>query len=264
MNSSPDGTERRLAGHSAIWAAAKRSGQQLRFEACVGGGIPVIRIEDVEVIRGPGGDPVEVRIRASAPAGQHVRPRGDDFREGHRLVAAGELVRPEHVSALATVGVTAPRYAIRLQAGLESFDEYKAGQLTIEDTRPFFASGALNQTDTIDDSFNFTFNAFPDPFNAPYVRTSNEVPNSGADGHFVEAVSQAANDAQHADLARSRELNLQRDSALNALRSRLGGVVGSRLEQNLRRRHAFLDGLAGSVPRRRCRRRERRRRGRGS
>ncbi len=26
-----------------IWAAAKRSGQQLRFEACVGGGVPVIR-----------------------------------------------------------------------------------------------------------------------------------------------------------------------------------------------------------------------------
>ena len=26
-----------------IWAAAKRTGQQLRFEACVGGGIPVIR-----------------------------------------------------------------------------------------------------------------------------------------------------------------------------------------------------------------------------
>jgi hemoglobin/transferrin/lactoferrin receptor protein len=45
----------------------------------------------------------------------------------------------------ATVGVTAPRYAIRLQAGLESFDDYKAGKLTVEDTRPFFASGALNQ-----------------------------------------------------------------------------------------------------------------------
>ena len=26
-----------------IWAAAKKSGQQLRFEACVGGGIPVVR-----------------------------------------------------------------------------------------------------------------------------------------------------------------------------------------------------------------------------
>ncbi|HEX9453373.1 MAG TPA: homoserine dehydrogenase [Candidatus Binatia bacterium] len=33
-----------LARHGKeIWAAAKQSGQQLRFEACVGGGIPVIR-----------------------------------------------------------------------------------------------------------------------------------------------------------------------------------------------------------------------------
>jgi outer membrane receptor protein involved in Fe transport len=85
----------------------------------------------------------------------------------------------------ATVGVTAPSYAFRLQAGLESYDEYKAGDLDVEDSRPFFASGALNQTDTIDDNFGFAFNAFPDPFNAPYVRTSNEVPNSGAHGNFV-------------------------------------------------------------------------------
>src|SRR5262245_52790507 len=42
-----------------IWAAAKRTGQQLRFEACVGGGIPVIRslsesfaVEEPEAIFG--------------------------------------------------------------------------------------------------------------------------------------------------------------------------------------------------------------------
>jgi hypothetical protein len=55
----------------------------------------------------------------------------------------------------------------------------------VEDTNPFFASGALNRGDTIDDNFGFAFNAFPDPFNAPYVRTSNDVPNSGGDGYFV-------------------------------------------------------------------------------
>jgi outer membrane receptor protein involved in Fe transport len=89
----------------------------------------------------------------------------------------------------ATIGVTSPRYAVRVQTGMESFDDYKAGHLTVEDTRPLFASGALNQGDTIDDNFGFSFNAFPDPFNAPYVRTSNEVPNSGANGHFVNASS---------------------------------------------------------------------------
>jgi hypothetical protein len=58
-------------------------------------------------------------------------------------------------------------------------------QADCEDTNPFFATGALNRADTIDDNFGFAFNAFPDPFNAPYVRTSNEVPNSGANGHFI-------------------------------------------------------------------------------
>jgi hemoglobin/transferrin/lactoferrin receptor protein len=89
----------------------------------------------------------------------------------------------------ATVGVTSPRYAVRVQTGLESFDNYKAGHVTVEDTHSLFASGALNQADTIDDNFGFTFNAFPDPFNAPYIRTDNEVPNSGAEGKFVNVSS---------------------------------------------------------------------------
>jgi outer membrane receptor protein involved in Fe transport len=90
----------------------------------------------------------------------------------------------------ATIGASGPRYAVRLQAGLESYDDYKAGKLTAEDTNPFFATGALKRADTIDDNFGFAFNAFPDPFNAPYVRTSNEVPNSGANGHFINLSGQ--------------------------------------------------------------------------
>jgi outer membrane receptor protein involved in Fe transport len=90
----------------------------------------------------------------------------------------------------ATLGASGPRYAIRLQAGLESYDDYKAGKLTVEDTNPFFATGALNRADTIDDNFGFAFNAFPDPFNAPYVRTSNEVPNSSGNGHFINLSGQ--------------------------------------------------------------------------
>ena len=84
-----------------------------------------------------------------------------------------------------TAGVTGPRYAVRVQAGAEDYDNYQAGDLDTEDTRPLFASGQLNQGDTIDDAFGFRFNAFPDPFNAPYVRTDNEVVNSQARGNFV-------------------------------------------------------------------------------
>src|SRR5688572_25945128 len=47
----------------------------------------------------------------------------------------------------ATIGANGPRYAIRLQAGLESYDDYKAGALSREDTNPFFATGALNRAE---------------------------------------------------------------------------------------------------------------------
>ena len=89
----------------------------------------------------------------------------------------------------ATVGATGPSYAFRLQAGAESFDNYRAGKLTIEDTRPFFASGALHRADTVDTNFGFGLAAFPDPFNAPYVRTSNEIQSSGAHGRFLNLSS---------------------------------------------------------------------------
>ncbi|MGQ0735737.1 MAG: TonB-dependent receptor domain-containing protein, partial [Acidobacteriota bacterium] len=52
---------------------------------------------------------------------------------------------------------------------------------------PFFADGTLRRADTIDTNFGLGLGAFPDPFNAPYVRTDNEVRNSSAHGRFVNA-----------------------------------------------------------------------------
>jgi hemoglobin/transferrin/lactoferrin receptor protein len=87
-----------------------------------------------------------------------------------------------------SLGMTDPRFALRVQAGAESFDDYRAGGFDVEDTTPFFTSGVLSRLDTIDSNFpGFAFGAFPDPFNAPYVRTSRDVPNSGAHGAFVNA-----------------------------------------------------------------------------
>ncbi len=89
-----------------------------------------------------------------------------------------------------TLGVTTPKYAVRVQGGAEAFDDYEAGDLDVEDTRPFFTSGRIRRGDTIDDNFGaagLRFGAFPDPFNAPYVRTDATVPNSQASGNFVSA-----------------------------------------------------------------------------
>ena len=62
----------------------------------------------------------------------------------------------------ATVGVTSPKASVRLQVGAERFDNYKAGALTQEDTRPLFTSGRLVRADTIEDNFHFGFRAFAD------------------------------------------------------------------------------------------------------
>ncbi len=70
-----------------------------------------------------------------------------------------------------TLGATSPRVTFRVQAGAEKFDNYKTGQFDVEDTTPLFTAGTLKRVDTIDNNFGFAFKAFPDPFNAPYVRT---------------------------------------------------------------------------------------------
>ncbi len=86
-----------------------------------------------------------------------------------------------------TLGMTSPRFAVRVQGGAETYGNYNSGAFTGEDTNPYFANGTLRRADTIDDNFGFHFKAFPDPFNAPYVRTSTEIPNSNAKGYFVNA-----------------------------------------------------------------------------
>lgn len=87
----------------------------------------------------------------------------------------------------ATLGGSSPRATFRVQAGAEKYDNYTAGSFDVEDTRPFFADGALKRSDTVDTNFGFAFGAFPDPFNEPFVRTGNEVLNSQAEGKFVNA-----------------------------------------------------------------------------
>ena len=86
-------------------------------------------------------------------------------------------------------GVTAPRYAVQVRGGAERFSTYRAGSFETEDVNPLFASGTLHNVDTIDDNFGSSFKSFPDPFNAPFVRTDAEVPNSQAKGHFLSVSS---------------------------------------------------------------------------
>ena len=86
------------------------------------------------------------------------------------------------------LGATGKRFALQFSAGLEAYDPYRAGAAGVgEDTTPFYTSGQITNVDTIDSNFGFSFKAFPDPFNAPYVRSSSTIPTSGADGNHIRA-----------------------------------------------------------------------------
>lgn len=99
----------------------------------------------------------------------------------------------------ATLGVSGKRFALRVSGALEKFDDYHSGGKdgdVLEDTRPLFSGPCpgkevgpcLTRTDTIDTFFApLAFAAFPDPFNAPYVRTSTVVPSSSSKGSNVNA-----------------------------------------------------------------------------
>jgi hemoglobin/transferrin/lactoferrin receptor protein len=81
-----------------------------------------------------------------------------------------------------TFGVSSPRLSVSFNGGTEKYDNYSAGSNFHESSQPFFDSGQIHQADTIDDNFGFNFKAFPDPFNAPYTRTSALIGNSGMSG----------------------------------------------------------------------------------
>ena len=110
------------------------------------------------------------------------------FQPGMTPFTAVRIVVSQRPSGLLVshFGVTAPRYAVRFQGGAEDYEDYRSGDLDVEDTRPLFASGQLRQLDSVADAnLGITFRSFPDPFNAPFVRSDREVRNSQARGNVA-------------------------------------------------------------------------------
>lgn len=92
-----------------------------------------------------------------------------------------------------TLGASSKRFAVSLKAGAERFEDYKAGKDFQESSAAFFTSGQLTQADTIDTNFPpFAFKKFPDPFNAPFTRTTAVVPNSAMTGTSANISALAA------------------------------------------------------------------------
>jgi hemoglobin/transferrin/lactoferrin receptor protein len=84
------------------------------------------------------------------------------------------------------LGVSSRRWAVSFAGGGESYGQYHAGGAFHEDSTPLHTSGVIHQADTVDDAFGFHFNAFPDPFNAPFVRTSDVIPQSRMSGSSMD------------------------------------------------------------------------------
>ncbi len=83
-------------------------------------------------------------------------------------------------------GVSDRRWAVSFSGGGETYGNYRAGGDFRENSLPLHENGTLYQADTIDDAFGFTFNAFPDPFNAPFQRTTDTIPQSRMDGSSAD------------------------------------------------------------------------------
>jgi hemoglobin/transferrin/lactoferrin receptor protein len=109
-----------------------------------------------------------------------------------------------------SVGVSTRRLAVSFTGGAEHFDDYQAGKDYRESSVPFFTNGTISQVDTIDTNFGFNFHAFPEGFNAPFTRTSAEIPRSNMEGT-------SANLAAVAQIAANQRLDVkyQRRNATN-------------------------------------------------
>jgi hemoglobin/transferrin/lactoferrin receptor protein len=77
--------------------------------------------------------------------------------------------------------VSGRRFAFRFGGELERFENYHTGQSFNETSNFLHAEGKLRQ--------QILSRVFPDPFNAPFTRTSSEVPNSQSHGSSVNAIA---------------------------------------------------------------------------
>ena len=145
-------------------------------------------IESIEVVSGAG----SVLYGTDALSGTvNIRTAQPNFTDKPRFTGSANGYYSSNEKGKrgnVAVGVSAPRYALSLAGGKESFDNYKSGGKdgsVLEDSRPLFASKKLVQVDTADTNFGFTFKSFPEAFNAPFVRTTTEIPTSFLDGTTV-------------------------------------------------------------------------------
>ena len=85
-----------------------------------------------------------------------------------------------------TAGASGARWSFQFVGGVEEFDDYEAGAGFDESSAPLVEAGVIEHADTAD-QLGFAFGAFPDPFNAPFTRTSATIAGSGMQATSINA-----------------------------------------------------------------------------
>ncbi len=82
----------------------------------------VVRVEDTDFgLRDPGSPvPENVQVFVSIPEGENVRPRGEDVRQGERVLSPNRRLRPQDVGVLAMLGMPEVPVFRRPRVGLMS------------------------------------------------------------------------------------------------------------------------------------------------
>lgn len=90
----------------------------------------VIPLEQVEITSSEG-RPAVIRLSAPARLNEHIRRAGEDFRPGDTIIAAGARVMPQHIMALAALGIgdikvyATPAVSV-ISTGRELVDDFRS------------------------------------------------------------------------------------------------------------------------------------------
>lgn len=114
---------RAAAGHPFAASVAKGAAVRIFTGAMMPAGCnTVVMQEDVQLL-GPG-DSLRVRVPARLKPGANTRKAGEDVKAGEQLFAAGHVLRPQDLAALASIGRSEIACYERLEVGvLSSGDE---------------------------------------------------------------------------------------------------------------------------------------------
>ena len=138
-------------------------------------------IEDIEIVSGTGTSLYGSDALAGTINIITRQPHTSDKLRFHGALDTFFSANETGRRGTATVGVSGPRFGLRFSGSLERFGNYHAGDPYQEESYSLHEAGILNQNDTID-QFGFNLGAFPEPFNAPFERTDDEILNSAAHG----------------------------------------------------------------------------------